>query len=115
MISYYLLSYVVTYRFHSKSGYRNSELSYLGKRKYLDAICVFLWACTPVFISLITFALYFWLNGSLDARTVFTSVALLAMLIGPLNAFPWVLNGLVEAWVSLKRVQELIQVNIFEP
>jgi ATP-binding cassette subfamily C (CFTR/MRP) protein 10 len=24
---------------------------------------------------------------------------------GPLNAFPWVLNGLIEAWVSLKRVQ----------
>lgn len=30
------------------------------------------------------------------------------MLISPLNAFPWVLNGLVEAWVSLKRVQEFI-------
>lgn len=24
---------------------------------------------------------------------------------GPLNAFPWVLNGLIEAWVSLNRVQ----------
>ena len=30
------------------------------------------------------------------------------MLISPLNAFPWVLNGLMEAWVSLKRVQEFI-------
>uniref|UniRef100_A0A1B0AQ03 Uncharacterized protein n=1 Tax=Glossina palpalis gambiensis TaxID=67801 RepID=A0A1B0AQ03_9MUSC len=26
----------------------------------------------------------------------------------PLNAFPWVLNGLVESWISIKRVQELI-------
>lgn len=30
------------------------------------------------------------------------------MLISPLNAFPWVLNGLIEAWVSLKRVQEFM-------
>ena len=30
------------------------------------------------------------------------------MLIGPLNSFPWVLNGLVEAWVSLKRIQEFL-------
>lgn len=30
------------------------------------------------------------------------------MLISPLNAFPWVLNGLVEAWVSLKRVQSFL-------
>ena len=31
------------------------------------------------------------------------------MLISPLNAFPWVLNGLIEAWVSLKRVQSFLQ------
>lgn len=36
---------------------------------------------------------------------VFTSVALFNMLISPLNAFPWVLNGLVEAWVSVQRLQ----------
>ena len=39
---------------------------------------------------------------------MFTSVALFNMLISPLNAFPWVLNGLVEAWVSVKRVQEFM-------
>ena len=30
------------------------------------------------------------------------------MLISPLNAFPWVLNGLMEAWVSLKRLQAFL-------
>ena len=30
------------------------------------------------------------------------------MLISPLNAFPWVINGLVEAYVSLKRVQSFL-------
>lgn len=40
---------------------------------------------------------------------VFTSVALFSILISPLNAFPWVLNGLVEAWVSIKRVRKFLQ------
>lgn len=39
---------------------------------------------------------------------VFTSVALFNMLISPLNAFPWVLNGLMEAWVSVKRIQAFL-------
>jgi ATP-binding cassette subfamily C (CFTR/MRP) protein 10 len=30
------------------------------------------------------------------------------LLIAPLNAFPWVINGLVEAHVSIKRVQRFI-------
>ena len=41
---------------------------------------------------------------------VFTSLALFALLISPLNAFPWVINGLVEAYVSLKRVQRFISI-----
>lgn len=43
---------------------------------------------------------------------VFTSIALLNMLIAPLNAFPWVLNGLTEAWVSVKRIEKLLEVNM---
>ena len=39
---------------------------------------------------------------------MFTSVALFSILISPLNAFPWVINGLVEAWVSTKRVQAFL-------
>ena len=30
------------------------------------------------------------------------------MLISPLNAFPWVINGLIEAYISLKRVQSFL-------
>ena len=39
---------------------------------------------------------------------VFTSAALFKMLITPLNGFPWVLNGIIEAWISQKRLQEYI-------
>ena len=33
------------------------------------------------------------------------------MLISPLNAFPWVLNGLMEAWVSVKRIQAFLSLD----
>ncbi|XP_043269152.1 ATP-binding cassette sub-family C member 10 [Venturia canescens] len=87
---------------------REQELKYLKGRKYLDALCVYFWATTPVLISILTFGTYVLVGNQLDAKTVFTSMALLNMLIGPLNAFPWVLNGLTEAWVSVKRIQRLL-------
>ncbi|EDV28182.1 uncharacterized protein TRIADDRAFT_21627 [Trichoplax adhaerens] len=93
---------------------RNAELKSLKGRKYLDALCVYFWATTPVIISILTFATYAALGNRLTAAKVFTSVALFNMLISPLNAFPWVLNGLMEAWVSVKRVQKFLSVEEFD-
>ncbi|XP_014478346.1 PREDICTED: multidrug resistance-associated protein 7 isoform X2 [Dinoponera quadriceps] len=87
---------------------RESEVKYLRGRKYLDALCVYFWATTPIVVAILTFATYVLLGNELDTKTVFTSMALLNMLIGPLNAFPWVLNGLTEAWVSLRRIQRML-------
>uniref|UniRef100_A0A1L8DUP1 ABC-type xenobiotic transporter n=1 Tax=Nyssomyia neivai TaxID=330878 RepID=A0A1L8DUP1_9DIPT len=87
---------------------RQTELKFLAKRKYLDAICVYFWATTPILMCLLTFGMSVLTGNVLSPATTYTSVALLNMLISPLNAFPWVLNGLAEAWVSLKRVQELM-------
>lgn len=94
---------------------RKEEMTYLAKRKYLDALCVYFWATTPVLMCVFTFAVFVLMGQPLTASTTYTSVALLNMLIGPLNAFPWVLNGLAEAWVSLKRVQRLIDINDIDP
>ncbi|CAF0823034.1 unnamed protein product [Didymodactylos carnosus] len=89
---------------------RTNELKTLRGRKYLDAFCVYFWATTPVLISVLTFTTYTLLGNHLTPSKVFTSLALFAMLIAPLNAFPWVINGLVEAQVSLKRVQKFINI-----
>lgn len=40
---------------------------------------------------------------------MFTTLALVGMLIVPLNAFPWVLNGILEAKVSLERIQRFFK------
>lgn len=94
---------------------RQEELKYLAGRKYLDALCVYLWATTPVLISVLTFVIYVMAGNSLTAAKVFTAVALFSMLTGPLNAFPWVLNGLIEAGVSIKRVEQFLSLPEFNP
>ncbi|CAM6124334.1 unnamed protein product [Calypogeia fissa] len=83
---------------------REQELKFLGIKKYLDACCVYFWACTPTIFSLLTFGLFVMLGYTLTAATVFTSLALFNILIAPLNSFPWVINGLVEGQVSLGRL-----------
>ncbi|KAJ8284525.1 hypothetical protein COCON_G00033750 [Conger conger] len=84
---------------------RKQELSHLKTIKYLDAVCVYTWAALPVIVSILTFITYVLLGHKLTAAKVFTALALVGMLILPLNSFPWVLNGIIEAMVSLDRIQ----------
>ncbi|CAG9135256.1 unnamed protein product [Plutella xylostella] len=94
---------------------RTLELRYLRLRKLLDALCVVLWATTPVLVAALTLGVHALRGATLNAPTVFTTVALVNMLISPLNAFPWVLNGLTEAWVSVKRIQKLLELPDMDP
>ncbi|XP_055365356.1 ATP-binding cassette sub-family C member 10 isoform X2 [Betta splendens] len=84
---------------------RKQELSHLKALKYLDAMCVYTWAALPVVVSILTFVTFVLLGNQLTAAKVFTTLALVGMLIIPLNSFPWVLNGVLEAKVSLERIQ----------
>ncbi|XP_058067672.1 ABC transporter C family member 13 isoform X3 [Magnolia sinica] len=87
---------------------RASEVKHLSTRKYLDAWCVFFWATTPTLFSLSTFGLFTLMGHPLDAATVFTCVALFNTLISPLNAFPWVINGLIDAIISTRRLSRFL-------
>ncbi|NXL40961.1 MRP7 protein, partial [Podilymbus podiceps] len=88
---------------------RAKELQKLRAIKYLDAVCVYLWAALPVVVSIAIFITYVLLGHQLTATKVFTALALVGMLILPLNNFPWVLNGTLEAKVSLDRIQHFLE------
>nr|XP_060609998.1 ATP-binding cassette sub-family C member 10 [Anolis sagrei ordinatus] len=88
---------------------RARELKSLQALKYLDAVCVYLWAALPVVVSIVIFITYVLLGHQLSATKVFTALALIGMLILPLNNFPWVLNGILEAKVSLDRIQHFLE------
>lgn len=94
---------------------RARELGRLWVIKYLDAACVYLWAALPVVISIVIFITYVLMGHQLTATKVFTALALVRMLILPLNNFPWVINGLLEAKVSLDRIQRFLDLPNHNP
>ncbi|XP_040839365.1 ATP-binding cassette sub-family C member 10 isoform X1 [Ochotona curzoniae] len=94
---------------------RAKELGRLRVIKYLDAACVYLWAALPVVISIVIFITYVLMGHQLTATKVFTALALVRMLILPLNSFPWVINGLLEAKVSLDRIQGFLDLPNHSP
>ncbi|GLT38273.1 hypothetical protein SLA2020_125310 [Shorea laevis] len=87
---------------------RSLEVKHLATRKYLDAWCVFFWATTPTLFSLFTFGLFTLMGNQLDAAMVFTCLALFNNLISPLNSFPWVINGLIDAFISIRRLSRFL-------
>ncbi|NWX30630.1 MRP7 protein, partial [Notiomystis cincta] len=88
---------------------RAKELRKARAISYLDAVCVYLWAALPVIVSIAIFVTYVLLGHQLTATKVFTALALVGMLILPLNSFPWVLNAILEAKVSLDRIQQFFE------
>lgn len=76
---------------------RKGELRSLAVRKYLDALCVYLWACTGQLFSTFTFGLVAAGGGGISPGSAFAALALFQGLITPLNALPWVINGEVDA------------------
>uniref|UniRef100_A0A0A9DMU8 ABC transporter C family member 13 n=1 Tax=Arundo donax TaxID=35708 RepID=A0A0A9DMU8_ARUDO len=87
---------------------RELEVKHLATRKYLDAWCVYFWATTPTLFSLFTFSIFAITGHPLDAATVFTCVALFNTLISPLNSFPWVINGMIDAVISSRRLSNYL-------
>ncbi|XP_059595687.1 ABC transporter C family member 13 isoform X4 [Vitis vinifera] len=94
---------------------RSSEVKHLSTRKYLDAWCVFFWATTPTLFSLFTFGLFTLMGYQLDAAMVFTCLALFNTLISPLNSFPWVINGLIDAIISTRRLSRFLSCSEHKP
>jgi len=100
--------------------HRTSEVKQLSKIKYLDAGCVFFWASTPVIMSVCSFILFnifgFWdlsftkQNSELTLSKIFTTLAVINILVSPLNSLPWVITGFAESYASLKRFVKFMKV-----
>ncbi|CAK5057642.1 unnamed protein product [Meloidogyne enterolobii] len=90
---------------------RQKELKYLRYIKFLDAICVYLWASAPILITMMILATFtLILHEQLTAAKVFTTLALINILIMPLNAFPWVLGSMITGLVSKRRFDSFFSI-----
>ncbi|KAK7506164.1 hypothetical protein BaRGS_00002276, partial [Batillaria attramentaria] len=89
---------------------RRQELEVLKKAAYLNACSSFAWTCAPFMVSLTTFAVYTLSdsNNILDAEKAFVSLSLFNIMRFPLSMLPNVITNIVQASVSLKRLQKFL-------
>ncbi|KAL8468610.1 hypothetical protein ACS0TY_031707 [Phlomoides rotata] len=87
---------------------RTDELSWYRKAQLLGALNSFILNSIPVVVIVISFGLFTLLGGDLTPARAFTSLSLFAVLRFPLFMLPNVITQVVNANVSLKRLEELL-------
>ncbi|XP_028989330.1 ATP-binding cassette sub-family C member 3 isoform X3 [Betta splendens] len=96
---------------------RQKELNVLRKTAYLGALSTMAWTSAPFLVALTTFAVYVTVDEShvLDAEKAFVSLSLFNILRFPLNMLPQVISSIVQASVSLKRIQKFLSHDELDP
>ncbi|XP_033840125.1 ATP-binding cassette sub-family C member 3 isoform X1 [Periophthalmus magnuspinnatus] len=96
---------------------RQKELNVLRRTAYLGALSTMAWTSAPFLVALTTFAVYVTVDEShvLDAERAFVSLSLFNILRFPLNMLPQVLSSMVQASVSLKRIQSFLSHDELDP
>ncbi|XP_074328761.1 ABC transporter C family member 2-like [Apium graveolens] len=95
--------------FQSKvQGVRGEELAWFRKAQLLGACNSFILNSIPVLVIVVSFGLFSLLGGVLTPAKAFTSLSLFAVLRFPLFMLPNIITQVVNANVSLKRLEELL-------
>ncbi|MCJ8738368.1 hypothetical protein PDJAM_G00034890 [Pangasius djambal] len=96
---------------------RQKELSVLRKSGYLSALSIMAWTSAPFLVAMTTFAVYVTVdkNNVLDAEKAFVSLSLFNILRFPLNMLPQVISSVMQASVSLKRIQQFLSHDELDP
>ncbi|XP_068610353.1 ATP-binding cassette sub-family C member 3 [Brachionichthys hirsutus] len=96
---------------------RQKELNVLRKTAYLGALSTMAWSTAPFLVALTTFAVYVSVDEKniLDAEKAFVSLSLFNILRFPLNMLPQVISSVVQANVSLKRIQAFLSHDELDP
>ncbi|KAL9383972.1 hypothetical protein Peur_024295 [Populus x canadensis] len=86
---------------------RNDELSLFRSAQLLFAFNSFMVNSIPVVVTLVSFSTFTLLGGDLTPAKAFTSLSLFQVLRYPLNMLPNLLSQVVNANISLQRLEEL--------
>eukprot|EP00128_Syssomonas_multiformis_P009734 Colp12_sorted_trinity150504_noHs@29356 len=89
---------------------RKTELGHLKRYIYLSAVVEVIFFATPALVSLITFVTYTAIaKNELTVSRAFTALALFNVLRFPLAVLPDMVNELILARVSLKRIESFLK------
>ncbi|GAB9477005.1 Abc transporter c family member 5, partial [Globisporangium polare] len=95
---------------------RAFELEAVAKYLYLVSTSIFVLWSSPIFVSTISFAVYaIVLDQTLTAAKVFTAIALFNAIRDPLRDLPDVIQLVIQAKVSLKRMSEFSDMEESDP
>ncbi|KAL5615528.1 uncharacterized protein BROUX77_001365 [Berkeleyomyces rouxiae] len=90
------------------SSIRNVEIrsiqTLMATRSAINSVSM----SVPAFASMLAFITYTLTNHNMQAAEIFSSLALFNSLRMPLNLFPMVLGNVIDAWSSVKRIQEYL-------
>ncbi|RQM23855.1 hypothetical protein B5M09_012287, partial [Aphanomyces astaci] len=88
---------------------RDIEMGHVWTLMFSGAISIFVLWASPLFVSMTSFAMYTMVLGQpLTASKVFTALALFRLLQNPMSEIPDDITVIVEAKVSLDRIQEYL-------
>ncbi|KRT79870.1 ABC transporter ATP-binding protein [Oryctes borbonicus] len=96
---------------------RGKEMKILKKAAYLNAGTSFIWSCAPFLVALVSFATYVLIDeaNTLDATKAFVSLSLFNILRFPLSMLPMMISNMVQAWVSVKRINKFMNCDELDP
>ncbi|KAL3882083.1 hypothetical protein ACJMK2_028455 [Sinanodonta woodiana] len=89
---------------------RDKELRILMKSCFLNAFMIFSWNTAPFVVGLATFATYVFVSEEhvISPQTAFVSLALFNILRSVMNITPTMINNLIKANVSVKRLDKFL-------
>ncbi|XP_015591556.1 multidrug resistance-associated protein 1 isoform X6 [Cephus cinctus] len=96
---------------------RNKELQVLKEAAYLNAGTSFIWSCAPFLVSLVSFATFVFIDEKnvLDSTTAFVSLSLFNILRFPLSMLPMMITNIIQAAVSVKRINKFMNTEELDP
>ncbi|XP_062549077.1 multidrug resistance-associated protein 1-like [Armigeres subalbatus] len=96
---------------------RSGEIKVLRGMAYYGAAVFFVWSTAPFLVTLASFAVYVLVdeNNVLDPQTAFVSLALFNILSFPLSMFPLMITYVMQAWVSVKRINKFMNSEELDP
>eukprot|EP01125_Pyxidicula_operculata_P021279 TRINITY_DN812_c2_g1_i1.p1 TRINITY_DN812_c2_g1~~TRINITY_DN812_c2_g1_i1.p1 ORF type:complete len:1539 (-),score=311.37 TRINITY_DN812_c2_g1_i1:20-4636(-) len=87
---------------------RDGEVGVLKKVAIVRSLFFFVFTSTPLFVSVITFAVYSAQGNELTSQVAFTSLALFNLLRAPLILLPMVITSVIELRVSVERLRTFL-------
>ena len=94
----------------------NDELALLRRIGLLGAASNFFWTSTPFLVAFATFSTFVATSGKpLTSEIIFPAISLFQLLSFPMAVFSNIINSIIEAIVSVKRIQDFLGGDELDP